>query len=116
MRKLVVLALLFTFVLGTASVFAAEKTYNPASMLDNKIQDGAKSDHYIAKAPSQLARGMYNVTFGWSEIVTDLFQPPFGVGTAMSPVTGPVTAIAKTGSGLVDLLTFWVPGFNGFSA
>ena len=115
MSKMVALLLAITIVLGSAPLFAEDETHNPALMLDKQIQKGAESDRYIAKAPSQLARGLYNVSFGWSEIVTDMFQPPFGAGTALSPITGPVSALAKTGSGLVDLLTFWVPGYHGFS-
>lgn len=115
MRKIVALALVMTFVLGSAPLFAQGRTYNPALMLDEQIQKGAESDRYLAKAPSQLFRGMHNTAFGWSEIVTDVFQPPFGLGTALSPITGPVSALAKTGSGVVDLLTFWIPGFSGFS-
>ena len=115
MKKVLALALVLTFAIGTAPLFAAEKTYNPAQMLDNKIDEGVASDRYIAKAPSQLLRGTHNVVFGWSDIVSDLFQPPIGIGTALSPLTGPVTAIARTGSGLVDILTFWIPGFHGWA-
>ena len=115
MKKIVALMLTITFVLGSAPLFAGEKTHNPALKLDEQIQKGVASEHYAAKAPSQLMRGMQNVAFGWSEILTDAFQPPFGVGTALSPITGPVSAIARTGSGVVDLLTFWVPGFHGYS-
>ena len=115
MKKILVFALALTFVLGSASVFAQEKTYNPALKLDNKIDQGVASSHYMAKAPSQLLRGTHNVVFGWSDIVTDMFQPPIGIGTVLSPITGPVTALARTGSGLVDLLTFWVPGFHGWA-
>ncbi len=116
MKKIVALFLV-ALVAFSASAFAAkaDHTYNPATMMSNKIEDGARSDHYYAKAPSQLLRGTHNVAFGWSDIVSDLFQPPIGIGTAMGPLTGTATAIARTGSGVVDLLTFWIPGVNGFS-
>ena len=116
MKKLVAFFLI-ALVAFSVSAFAAkvENTHNPATMLNNKLEEGAASGGYFAKAPSQLLRGTHNVAFGWSDIVTDLFQPPIGIGTAMSPLTGTATAIARTTSGVVDLVTFWIPGVHGFS-
>ncbi len=114
MKKFFTLFLVVSVMLGSASVFA-QQTYNPAAMLNQQIEHGADSHNYFAKAPSQLFRGLHNVAFGWSNILTDLFQPPIGLGTAMAPLTGPATAITRTLSGAIDLVTFWVPGFNGFS-
>lgn len=114
MKKIVALLLVMTFALSSAPLFAS---YNPATAVNDKmIKGGVESQHYIAKAPAQLLRGVHNLAFGWSDIFTDLFQPPIGIGTAMAPVTGPVTALARTGSGLVDILTFWIPGFRGWAA
>ncbi len=115
MKKIIVLVLVLTFVIGSTPLFAGEKTYNPALMMDNKIDQGVASNHYLVKAPSQLLRGTHNLVFGWSNIVTDLFQPPIGIGTVLSPITGPVTAVVRTGSGAVDLMTFWIPGFHGWA-
>jgi hypothetical protein len=108
---------LIALVAFSASAFAAkaDHTYNPATMLNNKLEEGAQSGGYFAKAPSQLLRGTHNLAFGWSDILTDMFQPPIGIGTAMSPLTGTATALARTTSGVVDLLTFWIPGVHGFS-
>lgn len=116
MKKFVAFFLI-ALVAFSVSGFAAkvEHTYNPATMLNNKLEEGASSGGYFAKAPSQLLRGTHNVAFGWSDILTDLFQPPIGIGTAMSPLTGTATAIARTTSGVVDLVTFWIPGVRGFS-
>jgi hypothetical protein len=114
MKRVIALALIMTFVMGVSPLFA-QKTYNPSTALHKGIERGADSDHYYAKAPSQVLRGLHNVAFGWSDILTDLFQPPIGVGTALAPLTGPVTAVGRTLSGVLDLATFWVPGFNGLS-
>ena len=116
MKKLVTF-LLVALVAFSIPAFAAkvDHTHNPATMLNNKLEEGAANGGYFAKAPSQLLRGTHNVAFGWSDIVSDLFQPPIGIGTAMGPLTGTATAIARTGSGVVDLLTFWIPGVHGFS-
>lgn len=116
MKKLVAFFLI-ALVTFSVSGYAAkvDHTYNPATMLNNKLEEGAREGRYFAKAPSQLLRGTHNVAFGWSDIVTDLFQPPIGIGTAMSPLTGTTTAIVRTTSGVVDLITFWIPGVRGFS-
>ena len=116
MKKFVALFLIALVAFSTSAFAAkADRTHNPATMMNNKIEEEASSGGYFAKAPSQLLRGTHNVAFGWSDIVTDLFQPPIGIGTAMGPLTGTATAIARTGSGVVDLLTFWIPGVHGFS-
>ena len=116
MKKLVAFLLIALVVLSVPA-FAAkvDNTKNPATMLNNKLEEGASNGGYFAKAPSQLLRGTHNVAFGWSDIVTDLFQPPIGIGTAMSPITGTATFLARTTSGVVDLVTFWIPGVHGFS-
>jgi putative exosortase-associated protein (TIGR04073 family) len=116
MKKMIALLTAITFVVSAAPLFAGgEKTYNPATYLHNElIEDGVEAG-YFAKAPAQLFRGAHNVAFGWSEIITDLFQEPFVVGTALAPLTGPFTALMRTGSGIVDLCTFWIPGFKGWA-
>ena len=82
------------------------------------LVNGATSESYLVKAPAMLFRGLHNVAFGWAEIISQPIRhsrnAPLFVGTATGLVMGPVMAVTRTGSGLVDVLTFWVPKFHGW--
>lgn len=77
----------------------------------------AESDNYLEKALGMFGRGSSNVLAGWAEL---FIQPwnwsqnsPAMVGPFLGLCVGAAYAVLRTGSGVVDLATFWVPGFKG---
>ena len=124
MKKLAVYACVFSILFAAIAPLAFAGDVNePANWTTGQgrkdwMVRNASSSNYWEKAPSMFVRGLHNVAFGWVEI---LAQPvrhsknaPLLFGTLTGLVMGPVMAITRTGSGLVDVLTFWVPGFNGW--
>ncbi len=124
MKKMAVLFCVFTIAFAAVAPFAnAADPNEPAKWSTGQgrkdwLVSGANSDSYLKKAPSMLFRGVHNVLFGWVEL---LAQPvrhsknaPLVVGTATGIVMGVVMTVARTGSGLVDVLTFWIPKFKGW--
>ncbi len=124
MKKLAILFFVLSIVLIELAPFASAADPNqPANWTTGQgrkdwMVRGATSDNYLEKAPAMLFRGLHNVAFGWVEIISQPVRhsknAPLGVGTATGLIMGPVMAITRTGSGLVDVLTFWIPGFHGW--
>ena len=109
MKKLAILFCVLTIALMAVA---------PYAMAGDTLVRGATSDHYLTKAPSMLFRGLHNVAFGWAELIVQPINhsknAPLVIGTLTGLAMGPVMAVARTGSGVVDVLTFWVPGFHGW--
>ena len=77
----------------------------------------AVDDNYLKKVPGMLLRGLSNVAFGWVEILTQPFRwnrnSPAGIGLATGVIMGPTMFILRTGSGVIDIVTCWVPWWYG---
>ena len=77
----------------------------------------AVDDNYLKKMPGMIVRGFSNTAFGWIEIFRHPFtwskNAPIGTGYITGLIMGPVVAVLRMTSGVVDLATFWVPFWNG---
>ncbi len=107
MKKVSVLVLLMGL-LFAHNAFAAPQ---------ESVWDMAASDQYGKKAGGMFGRGLINVATCFVDVIVQTVHgtqdgPPF-VGT-MTGLGGGIgcTALRVT-SGALDVLTFWVPGFNG---
>ena len=65
-----------------------------------------------------IGRGALNAVTCFVDVLVDTVNgtkngPPF-VGTLTGVAQGLGCGVLRLGSGAVDLVTFWVPGFNGF--
>ena len=78
----------------------------------------AESPIYKEKAGGMIGRGAINVVTSFVDTLVNVVNetkagPPF-IGTLVGVVKGVSCSVLRVGSGAVDLVTFWVPGFNGF--
>ena len=106
MKKGLLLALLFALLL-TPRAFAA----------DESVWEMAKSEQYGKKAGGMLGRGLVNVATCFVDIIVQTVHgtqdgPPF-VGTLTGLGGGLGCTALRVTSGALDVVTFWVPGFNG---
>ncbi len=81
------------------------------------IHDAAESSEYGRKFGGMLGRGVLNVGTSFVDLLVDTANetrngPPV-VGTLVGVGKGAGCMTLRALSGGVDLLTFWVPGFNG---
>lgn len=69
------------------------------------------SDSATNVVGARLCNGVCNTAFGWTEI---FFRPGKVVSAGGNPIVGFFrglgNAVARTGLGAVELVTFWVPG------
>ncbi len=77
----------------------------------------AESDQYGKKAGGMLGRGLVNVATCFVDIIVQTVNgtkegPPF-VGTMTGLGGGLGCTALRVTSGALDVLTFWVPDFNG---
>jgi putative exosortase-associated protein (TIGR04073 family) len=82
------------------------------------IHDAAESEQYGRKAGGMIGRGALNVVTCFVDPVVNIVNetkagPPL-VGTLTGVGKGLGCGVLRLGSGAIDLITFWVPGFNGF--
>lgn len=82
------------------------------------VHDAAESDEYGRKAGGMIGRGVLNISTCFVDVLVNVVNetkagPPL-VGTLTGVARGTGCGILRLGSGAVDLVTFWVPGFNGF--
>ncbi len=108
MKKVMFLLLLLSFVF-TPCLWADE--------VDNTWQ-AANSPVYGTKAGGMLGRGLLNAVTCFVDVVVHTVEgtkegPPL-VGTLTGLGSGIGCTVLRAGSGVLDILTFWVPGFNGF--
>lgn len=90
----------------------------PAAAARLGIHDAAESPQYGRKAGGMLGRGALNAVTCFVDPVVNIVNetkagPPL-VGTLTGIGKGLGCGILRLGSGAVDIVTFWVPGFNGF--
>ena len=104
-----------TAVLAIAAVLVGAQ---PAWAARTRIHEAAESDRYGRKFGGIIGRGALNVLTSPVDVMTNVVNetrsgPPF-VGTMTGIGKGVGCGLLRLGSGAVDLVTFWVPGFNGF--
>jgi len=104
-KKAIVLSVLFCFFF---SLNAQAKN----------IWEMAQSPKYGEKAGGMLGRGLLNVVTCPVDIPVSTVngakntKPEF-IGAVGGFATGAVCTILRATSGVIDVATFWVPGFNG---
>lgn len=105
MKKLFSLVLVFCMAMG------------PLAHADD-VWTMAESDQYGRKAGGMLGRGVVNVATSFMDVIVHTVEgtkdgPPL-FGTLAGLGTGIGCTALRLTSGALDVLTFWVPGFNGF--
>ena len=90
----------------------------PAWAARTRIHEAAESQEYGRKFTGMIGRGVLNVMTSFVDVLVNTVNettagPPF-VGTLTGIAKGTGCGVLRLGSGAVDLVTFWVPGFNGF--
>ena len=89
----------------------------PHAFADDSVWESAKSDQYNKKAGGMLGRGLINAVTCFVDIIVQTVHgtqdgPPF-IGTLTGLGGGIGCTVLRAGSGVLDVVTFWVPGFNG---
>ena len=90
---------------------------SPAWARRTGIHDAADAPRYTTKAVGMLGRGVLNIATCFVDILTQTVlwsrnDAPV-VGTLKGLAYGTSCGLLRLGSGAVDVVTFWVPGFNG---
>lgn len=90
----------------------------PAWATRTRVHDMAESQQYGQKAGGMLGRGLLNAVTCFVDplvnIVNETKAGPPVIGTLTGVAKGVGCGVLRLGSGAVDVVTFWVPGFNGF--
>jgi len=89
----------------------------PAWAARTRIHEAAESQRYGQKLWGMIVRGALNILTSPVDVVVNTVNetqagPPF-VGTLTGFGKGVGCGLLRLGSGAVDIVTFWVPGFNG---
>ena len=103
--KLMSALILFTIVLS------------PYVRAEENVWTMAESEKYGTKAGGMLGRGVVNVATCFVDIIVHTVEgtqdgPPF-VGSMTGLGSGLACGAMRVSSGALDVVTFWVPGFNG---
>ena len=90
----------------------------PAWAARTPVHEAAESQDYGRKFGGMIGRGLLNAATCFVDplvnIVNETKAGPPLVGTLTGVAKGVSCGVLRLGSGAVDLVTFWVPGFNGF--
>ena len=90
----------------------------PAWAARLQVHEAAESQEYGRKFGGMIGRGALNAVTCFVDpivnIVNETKAGPPVVGTLTGVAKGLGCGVLRLGSGAVDLVTFWVPGFNGF--
>ena len=106
------------WVVPVAVALAVGVWSGPAWAMRTRAHAAAESQEYGRKAGGMLGRGLLNVVTCFMDVLVDTVNetkagPPL-VGTLVGLGKGTGCTVLRLGSGVVDVVTFWVPGFNGF--
>jgi len=90
----------------------------PAWAVRTSIHDAADSPAYGRKFGGMIGRGVLNVATSFVDLLVNVVNET----QSGAPLVGTLVGIGKGAgcmslrilSGATDLVTFWVPGFNGF--
>ena len=90
----------------------------PAWAVRTKSHIAAESSQYGKKAVGMIGRGVLNVVTCFVDPLVNTVNetkagPPL-IGTLTGIAKGTGCGVLRLGSGAVDILTYWVPGFNVF--
>ena len=90
----------------------------PAWAMRTRAHEAAESQEYKRKFGGMIGRGALNGVTCFVDVIVNVVNetkagPPF-IGTLTGVAKGVGCGTLRLGSGVVDLVTFWVPGFNGF--
>ncbi len=96
---------------------AVVSAQQPVWAARTQIHVAAESQHYGKKFAGMIGRGAINVLSSPVDIITNTVNetrtgPPL-VGTLAGFGKGVGCGLLRLGSGAIDLVTFWLPGFNG---
>ena len=109
MKKVATFLLLFSLILAPA-LWAQQAVDN--------VWQAANSQVYGTKAGGMLGRGLLNVATCFVDLIVHVVegskQGPPVVGSLTGLGSGIACTALRVTSGALDVLTFWVPGFNGF--
>ena len=91
--------------------------FSVPSYAQESVWDMAQSDQYGKKAGGMLGRGLVNALTCFVDLITHTVDgtqegPPL-VGTLTGLGSGIACTALRATSGVLDIVTFWVPGFNG---
>lgn len=105
-------------VLGMAVVVMVMGSAQPVWAARTQIHEAAESQQYGRKFGGMLGRGALNVVTSFVDVIVNIVNetksgPPL-VGTLTGVAKGVGCGVLRLGSGAVDIVTSWVPGFNGF--
>lgn len=108
MKKMALFLAIFTFLAAMPVTFAAQ---------GETIWEMANSDQYGKKAGGMFGRGLLNAATCFVDVIVQTVNgtqdgPPF-VGTLTGLGGGIACTALRATSGVLDVGTFWVPGFNG---
>ena len=89
----------------------------PAWAARTKLHEAAESPSYGRKAGGMIGRGLLNAATCFVDLLVNVVNetkagPPL-VGTLTGIAKGTGCGVLRLGSGVIDVATFWVPGFNG---
>ena len=89
----------------------------PAWAARTRVHEAAESQEYGRKFGGMIGRGLLNVATCPVDVIVNVVNetkagPPL-VGTLTGVGKGLGCGVLRLGSGVVDVVTFWVPGFNG---
>lgn len=110
MKKAATLLFLFLTIL-IPNLFASETTRAD-------VWEAANSEVYGTKTGGMLGRGLLNAVTCFVDVLVHTVEgtkegPPL-VGTLTGLGSGIGCTALRAVSGVLDVVTFWVPGFNGF--
>jgi len=109
MKKFVTFLILFSLIL-TPSLWAQKAV--------DDLWEAANSEVYGTKFGGMLGRGLLNAVTCFVDVIVHVVEgskegPPI-VGTLTGLGSGIACTALRATSGVLDVATFWVPGFNGF--
>lgn len=109
MKKIVIFLLFLSFI-STPLLFAEEAV--------DTVWQSANSPVYGTKFGGMLGRGLLNIATCFVDVIVHVVegskQGPPVVGTLTGLGSGIGCTALRVTSGALDVLTFWVPDFNGF--
>ncbi len=90
----------------------------PAWAVRTQVHEAAESQQYGRKFGGMIGRGALNIVTSFVDVLVNVVNdtkagPPL-VGTLTGVAKGLGCGVLRLGSGAVDIVTSWVPGFNGF--
>lgn len=110
MKKAAIFFFLFFSLILTPRLWAQEAV--------DDLWEAAQSPVYGTKAGGMLGRGLLNVATCFVDVIVHVVegsqQGPPVVGSLTGLGSGIACTALRVTSGALDLVTFWVPGFNGF--